>query len=327
MTVNSSSGAVLAATPVRTRAQGKLILVGEHVILYGAPALATQISLGVDFEVRPAGEPGVTWNLEACVRSLEEGTALGHVLAFISDTARDHGVGLHLTVTSELPPGMGLGWSAAFSYGAALALKTAIPSLDAFAFATEAETQFHGKASGLDLATVASGGCLRAWRPLLTGRPGGGTGDLQTEPFAKSIPGVAVVAGTYASPTREMVAGVARLVAQEPAFCQKLIDRQAAIERELEAAIDRDDGPACGALLNEAHRNLQRLRVSSPWLDELVDAALAAGAWGAKLTGGGGGGCMFALAAPDKAAAVRAALATLTPHLWTMTLGTIGAAR
>ena len=94
-----------------------------------------------------------------------------------------------------------------------------------------------------------------------------------------------------------------------------------ALQARGEAALDSGDLPTLGKLLDENHALCQQLTVSCKELDDLVLAARAAGAIGAKMSGTGRGGLMLALTpTPESQAAVKKALEKLAPQVWTTTL-------
>ena len=124
------------------------------------------------------------------------------------------------------------------------------------------------------------------------------------------------------SSTREAVAGVRRRWEAAPETYNELFDRIAALVDAARTAVAGGDVRALGPLLDENHSLLCEMGVSLPELDRLVDAARAAGALGAKLTGGGAGGNIIALVPPERAGAVLAALeAASAARVWQTTLG------
>ena len=262
----------------RGQGHGKLILCGEHAVVYGHPAVAFAVDLAtsVTLEARPG--PTAIDGAAADARLTE---ALRLVLP---------AEGFCVRVASSVPVGRGMGSSAAL----AVALVRARAALDGttldddatYAAAMPCERVFHGNPSGLDVAVSVRGGCLRFTRGV----------PPTLEPLAPGPWQVVVLDTGVAGDTAALVAGVA--------------SRRPAIDPHIEAIgalVDRCCGalgsPArLGPLLTENHRLLQAIGVSTPALDELVHLALDAGALGAKLAGAGGGGVAFALVADDRGA-------------------------
>jgi mevalonate kinase len=104
------------------------------------------------------------------------------------------------------------------------------------------------------------------------------------------------------------VEDVQRLYERNPAQIGALFERIGEIAQTARAAIERGEAKALGSLMRENHALLQALTVSSPLLDRLVSVAEEAGAYGAKLSGGGRGGNMIALTSSDAMSAVAQAL-------------------
>jgi mevalonate kinase len=264
---------------------GKVILIGEHAVVYDQPALAAGLSLGVWAEVTD-GTGHLTapdWRLDA---RAGESTAMGQALSAILRRLDVTDVDFDVRVGGDLPVGVGLGSSAAFATAVARAIAQARgrDAEAALAAAADAERIFHGTPSGIDLAAAASGQIGRfqrneGWRPILVSRP-----------LTLCIGLSGVRRGT-----REQVDQVRRLREGTPQI-DSVIDALGQLALAGERALRRGDVDDLGRLFDVAHGLLAALRVSSLELDTLVHHARAAGALGAKLTGAGGGGAVIALA-------------------------------
>ncbi|MBN2798644.1 MAG: hypothetical protein JXX28_05795 [Deltaproteobacteria bacterium] len=248
------------------RAPGKLILCGEHAVVYGHPAIAIAVGLFTEVEVTP------------CRRVEAEGDdRLREALSALAPQ------GGRFSIRSELPMGAGMGSSASLAVAAVRALGSALTLEEELEQAMRAERVFHGSPSGLDAAVIARGGALRFQRgapPAMTPLP------------PPSWTGVVLDTGVPGD-TRAMVAQVARgahgpLLAEIGSIADAIGDHL-------------DNIGLLGPLLTHNHALLRALGVSTPHLDHLVGEALALGATGAKLCGAGGGGVALALH-PDPAA-------------------------
>jgi mevalonate kinase len=113
-----------------------------------------------------------------------------------------------------------------------------------------------------------------------------------------------------AAPTRESVSAVRQLWQADPTTCEATFDGIGFITQMAREAIETGMWRHLGPLMNENHTLLRSLTVSSPELDCLVEAARHAGALGAKLSGGGRGGNMIALAPESGPQTIADALGT-----------------
>jgi mevalonate kinase len=296
-------------------APGKAILLGEHAVVYGRPAIAVPLSgLRATVTAEP-GEPGSGVVIEARdlgqMHHMERDApdeAMHPLVVTVCNVLARLGVGdpgdLHLTIASDIPVASGLGSGAAVAVAMIRALDAwfagNLTDADVSALAYETEVLHHGTPSGIDNNVVTYE------QPIAFTRARG------VEPFSLGAPLTLVVGDTgLASPTKETVGDVRRAWQAEPSRYEALFDAVAKTVRDGRAAIERGDAAALGAAMRRDHALLQEMGVSCPELDALVAAAEGAGSLGTKLSGGGRGGNMIALvtaeAATDVAAALRAA--------------------
>jgi mevalonate kinase len=279
-------------------AYGKVILVGEHAVVYGTPAIAVGVGIAATASARVAAQPALTigdrrfelGSGEPEAGAPPEARAFSALLEALT-----RGEGEVAEVEAEVslhqPAGVGLGASAAIGVALARAVSDALgrpsetlaPS-EILVAAQAWENVFHGKASGIDAATAYHGGCL--WfRPSVPAEP-----LRAAQPLRLAV----AVAGPAAS-TRRMVESVAAFRAANARRADFLIHSIHALVQEARVALLLGRARELGALLDRNHELLGELGVSTPALDAACQAARDAGALGAKLTGGGGGGCVLAL--------------------------------
>jgi len=275
---------------MRRLACGKVILLGEHAVVYGAPAIAVGIDRGACAEAKPieAGPSRLLvrgWNV--AVREDDEQHDLARAFRALLEAGRDHPPGIpacSVEVEADLPPGGGLGCSAAMGVAIARAVE---PTLGEDALQERAmawERVFHGNPSGIDAAVAARGGCIffRKGEPLERVRV---RGTLHLCVGSTGIP----------SSTKAMVDALARLRAERPAVVAESFEGVRSLVQNARVAIEAGDRPLLGRLMDLNQMLLAGLFVSSSQIERLCGLARDAGALGAKLTGAGGGGSVVAL--------------------------------
>lgn len=301
-------------------AYGKLILIGEHAVVYGYPAIAMPFKwLQVQVHITPASGPiildSALYNgkmdeapqmLDGLVKSVKE------ALSWIG--ARE--TGFAITICSDVPTGRGLGSSAAVTTATMRALMAyfdcEMSAHRLLALLHTSELVAHGTPSGLDAATVMADGPI--WYK---------NGERIT-PFSLGGCFHMVVADTgHQSDTASAVQGVRQYVTSEPAKGKTSLLHINEGVRDVGQALKEGAQQKIGRAFHAVQRELEVLGVSNSPLQQLITAANQAGALGAKLTGGGRGGCMLALA-QDEAHAneLQAALSDAgAHHVWHFSIG------
>lgn len=274
-------------------APGKAILIGEHFVVYGAPALALPLSL-----------VSVTVRLE-----VQEGAPAapgdGHFRACLEECQRRFGgpdpATLRVRADGLFPVRAGLGSSAALAVAAARAwnagLGREVGDAELLALADACESRIHGAASGIDARTVLASGLVRFL-------PGAELAHLEVRPGI----GLLVLDTGLPRKTVEMVQRVAAWRESRPALFAGLFERAERLAEQAAGALARGDADRLGATFDANQELLGALGVSAPEVDSLIALARLSGATGAKLTGGGGGGCVIAVCPGGRLSSVRAAL-------------------
>lgn len=300
---------------------GKVILLGEHAVVHGVPALAAALATGSRATAVAAERPRLRiapWGVDVGV---DADLPLAKAFAAALEARGGSNVGLDVEATMTIPGGAGLGSSAALG----VAVIRAIDALEGIARGDEDlqrvalawERVFHGNPSGIDTAMAIAGGVALYRREPKEG-------EQRLERVVPRAPITLVVghSGEGAS-TRAMVESVARQKERDGARFAKSLAAIAALVVNARSALEAGDLRALGQLFDMNQQLLAAWMVSTGTLEEMCAAARAAGALGAKLTGGGGGGCMIALApSRDAAEPIRAALSELgKKEAWIVTAG------
>lgn len=261
----------------RGRAPGKVLLLGEHSVVYGHPALAAAIPRYVSVEVTRAEEArielpgGIQVPFPVLEAAREMARAAGFAGAF------------HARVQSDIPLGSGLGSSAALGVALARAFKPGCDAAEAADLAMRLERVLHGAPSGVDPAACAREGVIFFTR----GEP----------PAVEQVSGsawLAVALTGIARGTHSTVMPLAERRRADPAI-DGLLARLGDLAREGRRLFEEGELELLGARFDAAHALLRQLGVSCAELEEAVAALGRAGALGAKLTGAGGGGAAIGL--------------------------------
>lgn len=277
---------------VKGLAHSKLILIGEHAAVYGKPAIAVPFPL----EVAAVIEDRDGEIMLACTHytgSIDEAPAqLQGIASCIKETLEfleQPLEGLLIHLKSEIPIGRGLGSSAAIAIAIVRGLfsfyKKPLAQNKLMDLVHRAEVYAHGNPSGIDMVAASSD------FPILFEKEKGAAPLLVHTPFH-----LAVADSGEVSDTLSAVKGVKEKYRLEPINMKGTVERIGELAVLAKAALANGDIPLLGRLLDENHKGLQAMGVSNEWLDRLVEASKNEGALGAKLTGGGRGGCMIALA-------------------------------
>jgi mevalonate kinase len=269
---------------------GKVILLGEHAVVYGVPALAVGIDRGAQARAVPTRHGPCRllvrgWNIAVHEDRLDHD--LARAFRALLECARAHSPSLEpqdVEVEASLPPGGGLGCSAAIGVAIARALCPLAGHDIIQAQAMAWEQVFHGNPSGVDAAVAARGGCL-LFRRGEAARAIRVRGPLQ---FCVGNTG-------RASSTRAMVEGLARLRERETDRVNRSFEAVRELVEAARLALEAGDRIALGGLMDQNQTLLEGLFLSTSEIGTMCDQARRAGALGAKLTGAGGGGCVVAL--------------------------------
>ena len=260
------------------RAHAKAIIVGEHSVLYGSPAIAVPLSgLEIEVDCSPTLFESSINTDGFCGRLRDLPKNFAGISLLAGRMLGSHCVNLHFK--SSIPQGAGLGSSAASSLAMArsvnFALRMGMDEEEILDLCSEAEDAVHGKASGLDLSTCASK-----------------TPILFSKGISSSLPPLnaflLVVYSGEGGRTKSAIKKVSRSPQKK-----EVIEELCKVCEETEENWGKAE--QVGKNMTKAHSLLGQLGLSTPKLDKIVDRCMDAGALGAKLTGSGLGGCAIGL--------------------------------
>jgi len=296
-------------TRAKASAPAKVILLGEHFVVHGAPALALAIdkraTATADFRadskifiksraMKASGYfEGDRFHVEEGAEESKKRLEPIHAVAKSLLGRSGKHLGVNIEIDSSIPVAAGLGSSAAVAVASTTALdyllEIGLSRDEVFETAFNAEKIVHGTPSGIDPAIAIYGGVIQYAK--------GG----RIEPLDVKIDLPLVVGDTRKErSTGEMVARVNDLRRRYPSIVGSMIEACGKIVTRSIEALRSGDLKTLGEMMDMDHALLYAVGVSCEPLERLVHAARRAGALGAKLTGAGGGGCMIALTAPEK---------------------------
>lgn len=270
------------------KAHGKIILIGEHAVVYGTRAIAIPF-----FETKVVTK--VSNNDQVYIKSSEytglvkdANNEIESIISLINElTSKFNLPPLLYEIDSNIPISSGMGSSAAVASSIVEAvysfLDLELKPKTRFEWTQFAERIAHGNPSGIDALTTTNSKSLIFQK-----------GHVPIEFDLKLDCYLVVGESREMGKTKEAVSAVRRLVDEEGKM-PLIIDIGREVETCFEAIKDGNIN-VIGQTLNKAHKKLRELEVSTQTIDKMVELAITYGALGAKLTGGGRGGCVIALA-------------------------------
>jgi len=293
------------------KAPGKIILFGEHAVVYGQPAIAIPVNkVSTTARVIPNLDtdpgnvriqaPDIQLDSALCELPLDHPVATA--VRLVQNASEVNTLpGITLQISSTIPMAAGMGSSAAISIAIIRALSDFLgASLSADQVSTlayQVEKIQHGTPSGIDNNVISH------QKPVYYIR------DEPVEHLEIETPTYWVIADSgEKTPTRETVGDVRKLYDSDPERFDELFNQIGTITQNARASLIKGDVDKLGDLMNANQNLLEKINLNSPALEHLINTAMKAGAKGAKLSGGGRGGNIIALASADNIDQIETAL-------------------
>jgi len=286
---------------IKVSAPGKLMLFGDHAVVHGRPCIVTSVDqrMSVSLEKRNDNKivlnaPDINFkNYIVLVDNLAkpQPKEASFVLRAISNFFERYNLksGLEIETKSDFSMEFGLGSSSAVTVATIKALselfEIKMENKGLFDLSYKTILDIQGVGSGFDLALAIYGGTLF----FVTG------GKIIEKIEVQELPIIVGYTGMKAD-TPTLVKMVNKKLSEEPARVNKIFDEVEKIVNLARIEIENQNWEKVGELMNQNQKLLRKLGVSSQELENLIRAVLNAGAYGAKLSGAGGGDCMIAIA-------------------------------
>jgi mevalonate kinase len=298
----------------KASAPAKVILFGEHFVVYGSPAILAAINKRISVDARTIihdenkivirSDIGVAgeYRNNGEFNALEGGSkakavldplygAIRQVLLMRNKKKKKKNIGIEIGISSRVPPGIGLGSSAASCVATVAAVDSLFqknPSRQKVCeLAIESERLIHKRTSGADCYVSTFGGLMQYY---------GKSKSFKNIETKRSLSLVVASTGIKHS-TSDLVAGVKRFKDTNRILFESLSKQASDICLQACTAIESGKCDKIGELMNENQIILQQIGISHHKVRDIIDICSKAGAMGAKITGAGGGGAVIALAA------------------------------
>ncbi len=277
---------------IHTSAPGKLMLLGDYAVVYNNPCLVTAVNkrVSVDVEIIDAIQD------EIITPQVKESVFVKETIVYFKKTFSIIQA-IRIVTHADFSHQVGLGSSSAVTVATLEALSLLfgkkLSHKQLFDMCYEIILSIQGVGSGFDIAAAVYGGTLYFV-----------TGGKKIEPLPLThLPLVVGYSGIKAD-TPSYIRKVRAAFSERGEELQSIFSSITSLVETAKAGLNKGDYPVVGNCMTQNQFLLQQLGVSIPKLDMMISAAISAGAWGAKLSGAGGGDCMIALVSDDKRDAV-----------------------
>jgi len=290
----------------KASAPGKVILFGEHFVVYGVKAILAAIDRRITVTSETVGDPviEIRSDLGASKAGLEESTDIAELRPFeflAKKMAKEfaHMGGIRIEIESDIPHGVGLGSSSAACVAAAASVSGLFAKYSRSRIcelAIEAERTIFENTSGADCTVCTHGGIITYGR-------GAGFEKTEFEPnFSLIISNSAVTHSTD-----KIVAKVAEFRDSNAGIFDQLCRKESELIEDAKTEIKGGNPRALGALMGQNQEYLRQIGVSNESLEEIIRIS-GSGSHGSKITGAGGGGCIISIADEGAVASILGSL-------------------
>ena len=274
-------------------APGKVILFGEHFVVYGVKAILCSINKRVTVTAEKTSEKKISINseigkliLEPDKSILEINSPLKPFYYLANKAIKNEDTGIHIEIDSDIPLGAGLGSSSACCVAGAAAifkLFRKVSKEEVLKLAIEAERTIFENTSGADCTVCTYGGIIEYGKKQ-------GFKKIEDKPNFQLV----IANSNIEHSTQSMVSGVKTFVIKNKEEFSKLLNQESKLVEDVLKLLKENNPEELGEKINQNQKYLDTLGISNNQLTEIIKIAQES-SFGAKITGSGGGGCIFAL--------------------------------
>jgi len=277
----------------KASAPGKVILFGEHFVVYGVKAILCSINKRVTVTAEKTSERKISINSEIGNLILEPNKLISEINSplkpfyYLANKAiKNQDTGIEIKINSEIPLGAGLGSSSACCVAGAAAIFRLFEDVSKekiLELAIEAERTIFENTSGADCTVCTYGGIIEYGKKQ-------GFKKIEDEPNFQLV----IANSNIEHSTESMVSGVKTFVIKNKEEFSKLLNQESKLVEDVLKLLKENNPEELGEKINQNQKYLETIGISNNQLKKMIEIGQKT-SFGAKITGSGGGGCIFAL--------------------------------
>ena len=277
----------------KASAPGKVILFGEHFVVYGVKAILCSINKRVTVTAEKTSERKISINSEIGNLILEPNKLISEINSplkpfyYLANKAiKNQDTGIEIKINSEIPLGAGLGSSSACCVAGAAAIFRLFEDVSKeriLELAIEAERTIFENTSGADCTVCTYGGIIEYGKKQ-------GFKKIEDEPNFQLV----IANSNIEHSTESMVSGVKTFVIKNKEKFSKLLNQESKLVEDVLKLLKENNPEELGEKINQNQKYLETIGISNNQLKKMIEIGQKT-SFGAKITGSGGGGCIFAL--------------------------------
>ena len=277
----------------KASAPGKVILFGEHFVVYGVKAILCSINKRVTVTAEKTSERKISINSDIGNLILEPNKLISEINSplkpfyYLANKAiKNQDTGIEIKIKSEIPLGAGLGSSSACCVAGAAAIFKLFEDVSKeriLELAIEAERTIFENTSGADCTVCTYGGIIEYGKKQ-------GFKKIEDEPNFQLV----IANSNIEHSTESMVSGVKTFVIKNKEKFSKLLNQESKLVEDVLKLLKENNPEELGEKINQNQKYLETIGISNNQLKKMIEIGQKT-SFGAKITGSGGGGCIFAL--------------------------------